>query len=143
MPRSSSKKTTKKTTRTRRATTKKTTKKTSKKTAKKVATKTTKQARKRTAKKAAPTARVLVCAHGENCFWVRDGAVLQDLRELAAALESMTGEVFRYHATGEQNDFANWVELVLADADCAHDLHKARSQRGAHKVVTRYLAYYV
>jgi hypothetical protein len=135
MPRSSTKTVTKKTA-------KRAAKKTAKKTTKRVAKKTTKRAAKKPTKKANNEQRVLVCANGENCFWVSDGAILASLEDLATALESMHKDIFTYHAKGSSNDFADWVEQVLFDEACATDLRKSRSQSGAYKVVIRHLRYY-
>jgi hypothetical protein len=137
MPRSS-KKTTKKTaTKTTKQSQKKAVKKTAKKTAKKVSQRVTKKAAANTGLK-----RALVCANDEQCFWVSDGQILKNLEELASALKAMHQDLFTYHAKGKNNDFADWVEHVLADEACAADLRKTRSQNGAHKVVIRHLSYY-
>lgn len=141
MPRSSAKKTTKKVTKkTAKKTTKKAAKTTRKKVTKKTSKKTAKKAVKRT--KQAAGGRVLVCASDSQCFWVQDGQVLQDLQDLAHALSTMQEEVFSYHANKERNDFADWVEQVLDDCDCAHGLRKSRSQGGAQRVVIRHLRLY-
>lgn len=126
---------------------KKTTKKVTKKVAKKATKKTTKKATKKTTKKNASkqtntSGRVLVCANGEHCFWLHDGQILDDLNALAAALRSMSEEVFSHHVSAQRNDFAEWVEHVLCDADCAHDLRSRRSPRGAYTVVTKHLRLY-
>ena len=118
-------------------------KKSAKKTAQKVAKKTTtRAAQKTTKKKTTRKKRVLVCANDEQCFWVQDGAILQDLEQLAAAVATMSETVFKHHATGAQNDFAEWVEQVLHDDACARDLRKTRSQNGAKTVLIRHLRYY-
>ena len=137
MPRSS-KKTTKKTA---KKTTKKSTAKAAKKTVKKVTKKVAKKVGKKTATKKSDK-RALVCANDEHCFWVSDGQVLKNLEELATALKAMHKDLFTYHAKGHSNDFADWVEHVLADESCAAELRKTRSQNGAHKVVIRHLSYY-
>lgn len=124
---------------------KKTTKKAAPRAAKKSPKKVTKRSTKKTSQRATAKKtpkRALVCANDEQCFWVSDGRVLQNLEELAAALKAMHKDLFTYHATGERNDFADWVEHVLADESCASDLRKVRSQNGAHKVVIRHLSYY-
>tara|TARA_B100000508_G_C11459042_1_gene278241 strand:+ start:1623 stop:2015 length:393 start_codon:yes stop_codon:yes gene_type:complete len=127
-----------------RSSTKKVTKKTAKKTTRKVAKKTVKKAPKKTSrKKASRTARrALVCANGEQCFWVHDGPILQDLNELATALKNMHKEVFAHHVSTSRNDFADWVEHVLQDQACATDLRSRRSPSGARTVVVRHLRYY-
>jgi hypothetical protein len=136
MPRSSKKGTKK--------TAKKSTKKTTAPKARSVAKKATKRATKKVTKSTTKKAdqRILVCANNEECFWTSDGQILQNLEELAAALDAMSKELFTYHATRDRNDFADWVEHVLDDAACAADLRKARTQSGAHKVVIRHLRYY-
>jgi len=138
----------------RQTATKKVAKKTMKKTVKKTIKKTTKPTTRRsvrTAKKAgrkttartkANQPRVLVCANGEHCFWLNDGRIVHDLRELSAVLESMHKHLFTHHVTTERNDFADWVERVLNDADCAAKLRRSRTQRGAHGVLVRQLRLY-
>lgn len=136
MPRSSKKSVAKKTT-------KKTTAKAAKKTVAKKATKrTAKKSTKKTARQATSADRVLVCAQGEQCFWLTDGTVLKDLRELAAAFENMQRAVFLHHVSGERNDFAEWVEHVLQDASCAQKLRRSKTARGAYGVVIRELRLY-
>lgn len=95
-----------------------------------------------TSKKTAATGRALVCADTGECFWTTDGQVLKDLAELRDALKAMHDEVFRYHVTKEKNDFADWVEEVLADAECAAALRKARKPQTARTVVVRHLRSY-
>jgi len=133
-------------------TVKKSTKKTSKKTAKKAVKKSTKKTTKKATKKATGKSttkkvskakvRALVCAAGEECFWTSDGQVLENLEELALAFGSMDEEVFLHHVTKEKNDFADWVEAVLADAECAAALRRSRKPRSARTVVVRYLKQY-
>ncbi len=144
----------------RKAATKQAAKKTTKQTAarKKPATKVTKavakkttapstsrkrpaQTVKRQAARPAP-AKVLVCAADEQCFWVTDGQVLRDLRELEAALAEMVNDVFRYHVSKGRHDFADWVEHVLCDADCAAALRRTRTPRTARVVIRKHLRHY-
>lgn len=106
-----------------------------KSTTKKVSKKTTKTNRK-------PTARELVCAQPEHCFWLRDGRTLDSLVALQEAFKDMDLALFKYHATGDQNDFAEWVEHILRDAECATALRKSRKPDSARTVVTRALRVY-
>jgi hypothetical protein len=80
---------------------------------------------------AAPRARrgrALVTAPPEKCFWVHYGPVLKDLRELRDALEHQVSEAqFAHHVGPERNDFANWVDHVLAEKACARALRRART----------------
>lgn len=133
----------KKSSTTKKTTAKKAVKKTAKKVAKKATKKTTKKAVKKTTKKSAnKNAKVLVCANGKECFWTNDGQVLSDLRELSEALDSMAQEVFNYHVTKEKNDFADWVESVLSDAECASALRRSKKPSSARTIVVRHLKTY-
>jgi hypothetical protein len=55
-------------------------------------------------------------------FILHDGRVIKNLPELKAAMEQMSEETFRYHVSGENNDFANWVREVIGDQELAADL---------------------
>ena len=114
-------------------------KKAKKTVAKKVSTK--KKIKKRTEKK--PFARKVKLktkarpkvAPEEKRFWTNDGAILKDLFDLHKELLSMNKEQFAYHAKGELNHFAIWVEVVLCEPVCAKDLKKAKTQKTAAKKV--------
>lgn len=116
-----------------------------KSTATKSRKKTTKKkvAKKSTATKSnARSPKALVCADGKECFWTTDGQILKDLIELRDALKSMDEKVFAAHVNRERNDFAEWVEQVLKDAECAAALRKSRKPRTARTVVVRHLKFY-
>ena len=57
-------------------------------------------------------------------------------------LEAMEKDVYAYHADGWQNDFAQWVEIVLEDSACANDLRKAKTPRSARTVIVKHLKFY-
>src|SRR5438045_650811 len=84
----------------------------------------------------------LVSAYNEKCFWLHNGPVLSNLRDLGRSLKSMTDLQYRYHANGMKNDFASWVEYVLMDKDCASDLRKAKNRKLAAEVVEKALKAY-
>ena len=84
----------------------------------------------------------LVYASDQESFWTTDGEVLNSLVALHAAFAEMEKEVFKFHAEGDQNDFAVWVEGVLCDGDCAADLQKAKTAKGAKTVVSKHLKLY-
>lgn len=138
-----------------------------KKTSSKIATKkapakksVTKKTTKTTAKKASPKkavskkrakneeettlhpVRSLLQAMDHRAFWVSDGQVLHNLQMLADALSEMESDTYKYHAAGESNDFAEWVDQVLCDGDCAGNLASASTPKKAHTVVVRHLKYY-
>jgi hypothetical protein len=86
--------------------------------------------------------RELVYAPDHASFWVNDGQILNSLVALKDALDKMETEVYRYHTTNDRNDFAQWVESVLCDAECAASLAKARTPKSAKTVVVRHLKLY-
>lgn len=104
-----------------------------KNTAKKVTKKTTTKAQ---------TKKPLVFAPNDKSFWVTNGAVLNSLLALRNALDEMEKEVYSYHVSKEHNDFANWVDVVLCDTQCAAELKKAHTPVKARSVVTRRLKVY-
>lgn len=69
----------------------------------------------------------------EKSFWLSDGRTLKNMKELAAALESMDDAVWNYHVTPEKNDFANWIEEVFCQAQLGASIRKVKSPRTAAK----------
>lgn len=87
-------------------------------------------------------AKVLICAKGEQCFWTNDGRILKDLNDLQAALAAMDEAVFAHHTGRGINDFADWVEQILCDGECAADLRQASGQADARTIVVHHLRSY-
>jgi len=88
------------------------------------------------------TAIPMVYAADTECFWTKDGQVLDSLIALNEALNDMSEAVFVYHAHGEQNDFAQWVQNVLDDAECAEALRRSRKAATARTAVKKRLKLY-
>jgi hypothetical protein len=84
----------------------------------------------------------LLVASNYNSFWMNDGQILNSLEALAGALKNMEVTVYKYHTADGRHDFANWVEDVLADVDCAVAMRKAKTPKSAHTVVVKHLALY-
>jgi hypothetical protein len=111
----------------------------SKKASKTGGTKTPKRVVQRDHRKAK---RVLVCAQGEQCFWTTDGKIVANLVELRDALTTMATEVFEYHVTKDKNDFADWIEYVLGDAELAQRVRGAKKPTSARTFVVARLKKY-
>jgi hypothetical protein len=94
------------------------------------------------AKAAGSKKRTMVVAKGPHCFWVNQGPILKDMQELADALKTMSEKMFAHHVNKDRNDFADWVEGVLKDADAAAALRKAKKPNTAHTVVIKYVKLY-
>ena len=64
----------------------------------------------------------------EQHFVVADGTKLKSILELADALETMSEEIFRYHANEFKNDFSSWVKDVFYDHSLAEDISRAKNR---------------
>ena len=81
----------------------------------------------------------IVNAYNEKCFFVHNGPVLCNLPDLLRELKYMSDAQFTHHVNREKNDFANWVEEVLQDRECARALKKANTPKKAAEVVEKHL----
>ena len=72
----------------------------------------------------------------ENLFWVNDGCILHNMKELGDELKNMSDDAFFYHANGEKNDFINWVRDVINDQTLVRELRKASSKAQSAKAVS-------
>ena len=77
----------------------------------------------------------------DKLFWCRDGRTMRNLRELAAALEQMSDETYRFHANDVKTDFANWVRDVIGDDKLTRDLLKGPDRAQAAGAVAERLAW--
>lgn len=102
-------------------------------------------AKKAPVKKVTKTTRTqapLATAKDEQAFWMTDGQILKTLLDLQDALAEIDADVFAHHVTKDRNDFAEWVEHVICDAECAAALRKATRSKSAHTVVVRFVKKY-
>jgi hypothetical protein len=77
-----------------------------------------------------------VDAPPEKSFWVHDGPMLRNLRELRDALAGeISDEQFAYHVRPDRNDFARWVDEVLGASKCAGALCQAQTRAEALRAV--------
>lgn len=73
--------------------------------------------------------KLLADACPEKCFWVCDGEILKNLKELAEYLEKIPANIFKYHVSKDKNDFANWVADVFGDSKVAQAMKRSRSAK--------------
>lgn len=72
----------------------------------------------------------------KECFWVHNGPILSDLKDLHRSLKAeITDEQFAHHVSEGKNDFASWVLDILDDKKCATALKKVKKKSTAYKVV--------
>ena len=83
--------------------------------------------------------KVLGEAPVEQHFVVADGRKLKNIIELADALETMSEEIFRYHANEFRNDFSTWVKDVFYDHSLAEDISRAKDRLETQITILRRL----
>ncbi len=85
-----------------------------------------------------PVAKPVIGIKPEKYFYLRDGQVLKNIKELVVALEKMSDNVFNHHVTKDRNDFVNWVKGVFNEGKLAIDLNKAKTAKEAAKILKTY-----
>lgn len=65
---------------------------------------------------------------GNLRFWVHNGPIVSNLKQLPDILNKMSEENFRHHVNNEKNDFSNWVRDVLGDAKLADEIKPIRNK---------------
>jgi hypothetical protein len=71
------------------------------------------------------TARFLSDVQPERSFWVSNGWIVRNMKELPLALRKMNNDTFVYHVNKSKNDFYNWVSDVVGDKKLAFDIKSA------------------
>lgn len=84
----------------------------------------------------------LVTVTGGKCFWLHNGPSLGNMRDLYNEIPKMSHEQYSYHANETKNDFAAWVEFVLMDPECAHNLKKCSNKSTARLCIAKALKKY-
>ena len=75
----------------------------------------------------------------EFAFYLCDGGVLKNLKELKAALKNVDDSVFHYHVNSEKNDFANWIRNIVKDVVLARRLQAVSERKASYEVVVKRL----
>jgi len=78
----------------------------------------------------------LVQASEGAAFWVNNGPVCRNMKELLDALSMMSDEQFSYHVNKDKNDFVIWIAEVLKDKKCAESLKRIRTKKSVIAKVT-------
>ncbi|MDD5087008.1 MAG: hypothetical protein PHV16_04615 [Candidatus Nanoarchaeia archaeon] len=77
--------------------------------------------------------RALSDVDSNHVFWVCNGQVLKNIKQLPAAMKKMKKEVFEHHVNKEKNDFASWINDIVKDTKLAADLKKVKDKKGIIK----------
>lgn len=74
----------------------------------------------------------------QYAFFVCDGKVVKNLKELVAAFDKMTDDVFRHHANKEKNDFSCWIRDIMQHHDLAHNI-LGKNKTGTKETIVLYV----
>jgi hypothetical protein len=72
-------------------------------------------------------------------FYLVDGRVLADLKELGDALDAMADHVYGHHVTAERNDFSSWVHDIFEEVELAKRIRQATGRHHAQIVIYRHI----
>jgi len=84
----------------------------------------------------------IVNAEDKSCFWINNGPVLKNLKDLKKSLLIMSKETFSYHVNKEKNDFAVWVKNTLQDETLSNKLAKIKTLKTMSKAIEERLKKY-
>lgn len=72
--------------------------------------------------------RILGRVASTNRFWLCTNENLRNLPELAASLERVDDDVFRYHVNRDKNDFEVWIRDVIKDKELAREISRVKTR---------------
>ncbi|MCK5476034.1 MAG: hypothetical protein KAI71_05660 [Candidatus Pacebacteria bacterium] len=84
----------------------------------------------------------LVNAQDDQCFWVCNGSVLRNIKDLKDSLSKMDKETFLNHVNKEKNDFATWVKEILEDETLSKKISKNKTVKTMIKTINDRLKKY-
>ena len=64
----------------------------------------------------------------DKSFWINNGPIINNLKNLPRAVEEMSDDQFRHHVNNDKNDFSNWINDILGDSYLASELRKTRAK---------------
>ena len=73
----------------------------------------------------------------DKVFWMCRGDRIDNIRDMANAIESLSPTEFEHHVSleGKRNDFAVWIQDVLHNPLLAHDLNYPVNLNNQHHFV--------
>ncbi len=80
--------------------------------------------------------RLLARVPDQVSFWLCTNQKLFSLRELSAALETISDETFRYHVNRDKNDFENWIRDIIQDRELAREISRIKTRETLTRKIT-------
>ena len=76
----------------------------------------------------------------DKYFWVHNGPIVKNLKELMEALHHMSDRQYEYHTGPRGNDFARWVNDVLEERVLAKKVTKAEGREKLISLIAAYIS---
>ena len=84
----------------------------------------------------------LINAKDDQCFWVCNGSILRNIKDLKDSLLKMDKETFLNHVNKEKNDFAIWVKEITKDETLSKKISKNKTVKTMIKTINDRLKKY-
>ena len=68
-------------------------------------------------------------------FWLCTNQKLFSLKELAAALNGINDDMFRYHVNRDKNDFENWIRDIIQDKELAREISRIKTKETLNRKI--------
>ncbi len=75
----------------------------------------------------------------DNFFFLCDGRVVKNVRELVYLLDDISDETFYHHVTADRNDFAAWISDVVKDYELGEKVGKEKDRLHMQLAICRHL----
>ena len=77
----------------------------------------------------------------DKYFYLCNGKVIKNIKELTKAIKNMPEDVFYFHVDEGKNDFANWIIDIMEKKKLGEDIIKAKEKDKTELLLLRYLYY--
>ncbi|MFH1316127.1 MAG: DUF5752 family protein [Candidatus Woesearchaeota archaeon] len=65
----------------------------------------------------------------DKSFWINNGPIINNLKQLPKAIEKIDDNTFRYHVNKEKNDFSKWIDETIGDKTLSRNLRGIRTKQ--------------
>lgn len=72
-------------------------------------------------------------------FFLADGTIIKNIKELIFMLDDLPEWVFKHHVNDQKNDFASWIRNVLGDQNLAEKISGVKSSEEMKKIIIRHV----
>jgi len=77
----------------------------------------------------------------DKYFWLCNGKILKNLKELEKELGRMDFDIFHYHVNPYKNDFSRWINDVIQDRLLANEVRNLKTRRSIARHIKKRIYY--